>query len=119
MKVSEQIIQDTLISAFEGGIGYWACIVGYENEKPKQETPEYLPRYITTALSEDGAVKLEVDEGDGTSIHSLTREKILKAIDIMQVKHPRDFANMISENGDADTGDVMVQLALFGELVYS
>lgn len=36
----------------------------------------------------------------------------------MAEKWPRHFGNFISENEDAETGDVFIQLALLGDIVY-
>ena len=38
---------------------------------------------------------------------------------VMHEKYTRHYADMVSEcNADATTGDVLVQCALFGEIVY-
>ena len=41
-----------------------------------------------------------------------------RIVALMATKTPRHFANMIREAGDAETGDVFVQLACFGEIKY-
>lgn len=115
INVSEEMIEDTLVSAFEGGSGYWCCFLRFRNRKQPRKEP-YLPSYITTPLSEDGVLVLS-DEEEGV-ILELNRKKILKGIKIMAEKYPKHFGDMISNNGDATTGDVFLQCALFGEIKY-
>ena len=37
---------------------------------------------------------------------------------LMSVKYPNHFADVMDENDDADTGDVFLQLSLYGEIVF-
>ena len=115
VNVSEQIIEDTLTSALEGGCNYWIVMTGMENKKPKRNEP-YLPSYLTTPLSDDG-VLIITDIEDGKALN-LTREKIDQGIKVMAEKYPNHFADMVSERGDATTGDIMLQCAVFGEVRY-
>ena len=48
----------------------------------------------------------------------LTKEKLLKGIQLMADKHPRHFNDWMEQNDDATTGDVLLQLALFGEIIF-
>jgi hypothetical protein len=41
-----------------------------------------------------------------------------RVLALMATKTPRHFANIVGERGDSETGDVLVQLACFGELRY-
>jgi hypothetical protein len=43
---------------------------------------------------------------------------VTKGLEIMATKYARHFADLVSENDDADTHDVFLQCALFGEVVY-
>lgn len=36
----------------------------------------------------------------------------------MAAMAPRHYANMVAGRGDAETGDVLVQIACFGEIKY-
>ena len=114
---AEQIIEDTLVSALEGGSNYWAVVIDMKNKKPQREKP-YLPTYITTPLSKDGVLILRDNEEDEGKVLELTREKIMQGIKVMAEKYPKHFGDMIAENGDAITGDVLLQCALFREVKY-
>jgi hypothetical protein len=48
----------------------------------------------------------------------LDRVAILEGLRIMAEKEPRHFADFMTENDDADTGDVFLQCCLYGEVIY-
>lgn len=37
---------------------------------------------------------------------------------ILATKYPHHFCDILKDGGDATTGDVLIQCALFGEIVY-
>lgn len=45
-------------------------------------------------------------------------EQIAAGLKIMAEKHSRHFADLLTGTGDAFTGDILVQLSAFGELLY-
>jgi hypothetical protein len=48
----------------------------------------------------------------------LSKQKLQRGLQLMSEKHPRHLVDIIEECDDATTGDVLLQLALFGEIVY-
>lgn len=109
--IREEDIENLLISAFEAGIGYWACIVDYES-LPGAE----MPRRSMLPLVPGGAVVLAAKEVGNRLI--LDREAVKRGLRIMFEKHPVHFGNFISNKADAGTADVFVQCCLFGHVVY-
>ncbi len=116
VEVKEEIIENNLVAALEGGSNYWYEIVGYKNKKPQRKEP-YWSAYITTPLSEDGVLKIKDNEGKG-KVYNLTRNKLIKGLKVMANKCPIHFGEIMNEDGDATTGDVFLQCALFGEVIY-
>lgn len=41
-----------------------------------------------------------------------------RGLQVMAEKYPRHFGNLISDNDDAETGDVLLQCSVLGEIVY-
>ena len=118
VQVDDQRLADTLTSALEGGIGYWGTIVKYI--KPEKlafrSDPEVVFRHIDYPMNEGGGLVIEVED-DGK--YTLDLEALKRGVKLMSEKYTRHFADMMSEsNADATTGDVLVQCALFGEIVY-
>jgi hypothetical protein len=116
IEIDNKRIADLLCEGFEGGIGYWAKIVGYE--KPVTPgTPYYHTKYTDYPLN-GGAVFLEEEETDEPVKHRLDMEAIQRGLKVMQEKYPRHFGNWLAENDDAETGDVFIQCCIFGKIVY-
>lgn len=115
--VSEERIQDLICCAMEGGIGYWATIVAYEN--PDGVEVEY--RHNELPMTARGAVILTEDNDgplEGQDRWRFDRAAVTRGLTLLASKHPAQWAEFMDENEDAETGDAFVQLALFGELVY-
>lgn len=53
-----------------------------------------------------------------TAKHHITLADIKKGLDLMKEKYPRHWADLVEENDDLITGDVWLQLTVFGELIY-
>ena len=57
---------------------------------------------------------VELDTGERIQL----REQWAAGLRLMAQKYPRKFAEVVDGTGDATTGDVLIQLAAFGELRY-
>ena len=88
---------------------------GHGDGKPWGD--EYTPNYISAPFSKGGGVGFEDEEEPGEEM-VLTREKMEKGLQIMSEKYPQHFSDFIRENEDAITGDVFLQCALLGDIVY-
>jgi hypothetical protein len=116
----KQRLSDLLITAFEGGVGYWCQIVDYKEPtvlNSFNDTDGTIYRYGDFPLSEDGGVVLQ--ETDDTEItFTLNKEALLKGLQMMSQKYPKHFSDWLNDNEDAETGDVFVQCCMFGEVKY-
>lgn len=118
--VSMTDLANLLCNAFEGGIGHWAVITGYTKPEKVWTGKDWesgTPRYIHYPLSEGGAVRLRDAEDEETE-WTLDLPAIKRGLAIMAEKYPRHWKNFAEDYADAETGDVLVQCALMGELVY-
>ena len=101
MAVNQQLIEDVLAGAFEGGIGYWAnnatLLSSSEPRGDVLSETYYAPK--------DFVWSLETEDGNA----ELTEVKLKEAI----VNHKGD-----PEDWDANDYDIIVQKACFGEIVY-
>jgi hypothetical protein len=116
-------VADLLCCAFEGGIGYWACITGYVKPEDFGGTRCHFagddaPKYLDYPLSPYGAVLIEDAEDDGHKQYRLDLPAIQRGFKVMQQQYPKHFANWLAENDDAITGDVFVQCCIFGDIIY-
>ena len=118
-EIPQQRVEDLLCCAFEGGSGYWCCILDYENP----DNVEVTYKHTQLPLTERGAVICVESndfppESEENQRWRLDREAVARGLQLMAEKYPNHFGDFANENEDAITGDVFLQLALFGELVY-
>ena len=114
IKVTAEDIDDIMCSALEGGINYWCCkaeVVG-----------DYLGEYASEQISRGGTLKLYDEVED--QVYKLTLEDLLKGIKLaVQGNYYADYewhngAELDPCQIDADVADVIIQLALFKEVIY-
>jgi hypothetical protein len=127
-------IADVITAGVEGGISYWATDFLLTKEpsemtladgetKGSYAPPEGDPWYCDPKLyaADDFIIAVnetEPSDGKGTMKHIIMRKDIEQALQIMADKYPWHFANIVGENDDSETGDVLIQLAVFKEIVY-
>lgn len=119
LDVADKVLKGLLCSAFEGGSSYW--IVRIEAHYPKGAA--LVLDGFTEAMAAPfcvGSYTLVVErrEGEHSKQHQLTWKKAERGLEIMAREYPRHFANVLSGEDDAETGDVFLQCCLFGEVVY-
>jgi hypothetical protein len=113
-------VDNIMVTAIEGGIGYWARL---ENDTDEwKDKPENISsaQWATHLLLQGKFVLFSdseiFDESDPDYVHPpLTLEGLAKGYALNHKKRPWDSS---IENGDATTCDCIVQYAIFGELVY-
>ena len=112
-KLTGQDIDDIMVCALEGGINYWcrqAKVVG-----------KYLGRYASDQISCGGTLKLY--DAESSDVWELTLDKFLNGMKLAIEQgiglsvNPADGSIDTCEI-DADAADAIVQLALFGEVVF-
>lgn len=114
IKVTQQDIDDIMVTALEGGINYWcrkAKVVG-----------EYLGEYASEQISRGGTLILYDAEDDNE--YALDLEKLLcglqKAINDYWFED-YDWYNgkaLDTCNIDADVADTIIQLSIFDDVIY-
>ena len=112
--VTNEDIDDIMCTALEGGINYWcykAEVVG-----------EYLGEYGHEQIARGGTLELYDMEDD--AVYELTCKKLLNGIKLA-VEHGyyNDYGwyggtCLDTCNVDACVADTIVQLAIFGEVIY-
>lgn len=109
-RLSEGTFHDHVTSAIEGGSNYWARV----------DVGEHQPgwrNYFTAKFTviEDSDEKAGAIQGQA---YELSLDKLKSGLQVLAEKYPHHFKDIITEDGDATTGDVLVQCALFGDIVY-
>ena len=117
--VGGEDVDGIMVSALEGGINYWcgeARVAG-----------EYLGTYASEQISRGGLLYLEDFEDDETYV--LNREKFMDGLRKFIRENATDYDCLLRQvDGsytldtcqiDAVAADMIIQYAVFGELVYS
>lgn len=121
LTVTRERISDLLCTAFEGGSNYW--IGGIEYIVPDNPTfrPTYngsiYPKYLWVPLNEGGTTKIRPD---GSPLwHHLGLLQIAAGLRLLASEYPNHWRSFMTENEDAATGDLFLQLCLFGEATFA
>lgn len=113
IQIDAQKIADQIISAIEGGSGYWleGFIPTPETRALAQERPWYACPQVWSGNFE---VKCDV-EGEAKLFKP---ENIQAGLEYLAAKYPDRIAEIVNESGDAETADVFLQACLFKDVVY-
>ena len=122
LRLSEEDIEDIVVTALNGGIGYWACLDNSRPEFEGQGKDDCVDAWTAKILME-GKKVVFIDEEDEDEEYILTLEKLLNGIKLfVENGYDRYGAFKAGEidlcNFDAECADCVFQLAMFGELVF-
>ena len=116
--VTDEDIDDIMASVLDGGITYWCNKVKVEGE--------YLGEYASDQISKGGTLKIYDCEGE--AVYALTKNKFLEGLKkyledplykdtLCKAEHEKQFRIDVGRI-DAPASDMIIQYALFGEVVY-
>lgn len=120
--ISDQLIDDTLCTALEGGINYWA--IGAEPMVWPSAESKMFPGespYASEVVSMGATLLITLDPelaDEGRPVYLLTAAMMKKGIREYCKLRKCTPAALDDDPVDASGADVIVQLALFGEVVY-
>ena len=113
---SDQDMEDIVITALEGGIGYWACL---DNTTPEfKDEPEDTPTFewCWKLLKEGKYLRfLDAEDTEEGEVWYLNLTILLNGIGSSIAKGYWD-GNL--DNVDGDVADSIFQLAMFGDVIY-
>lgn len=73
---------------------------------------------VVCDLYNDDAEDFDDGKFPESAKHRITLDNVRKGLELMQEQYPRHYADLVEENDDAITGDVWLQLAVFGDIIY-
>jgi len=110
VEVDRQRVVDTLINALEGGSDYWIRTYTF-NENVDIET------ILQSLLNGESVLTIQEDDRDAKT-YKVTVKDIEEGLQLLASKYPWHLKNLIDEKDDAETADVILQMATFKELIY-
>jgi hypothetical protein len=117
-KVSRKQVANTLSCAFGSHIARFRVAELIEPPVFRSRSIEHLThRLVDYPLNEGGSLGI-VSTEPSSDVFRLDLKSIGRGLDDLATKYPRHFADLVNENTDAITADVLLQCCLFGELIY-
>lgn len=104
-----ELLADLVVTAFEGGSNYW-CRTAV-SAKPTTGTDLW---YASLEFYADPGWEIIITPGDNPLNQTTATEALL----MMHDNYPRHYSDVVTDNMDADTADVFLQCAVFGDVVY-
>lgn len=118
VRIPVEKIQDLITTAIEGGSNYWARFEFPQDYKEKYGSYEQIPFKggdITVYDIETGELLGHLNGATlKMGLQLMADRKDIKG----KVVPARHFKNLATDNEDAETADVFMQLAVMGEIVY-
>lgn len=117
-KVSRRQVATALSCAFGSQITRFRVVELIEPPAFRFRSIEHLThRLVDYPLNEGGSLGIVSTEPD-SEVFRLDLNSIGRGLDDLATKYPRHFADLVNENTDAITANVLLQCCLFGELIY-
>jgi hypothetical protein len=120
LQLTKDDIKDIVITALEGGIRYWACLINDSKEFDeyyKETKGRSLSEFVADLLLDNKSVWFYDTESDFDNAEKweMTLEKLLNGI-AKQVELSKRLSVM--EDLDGGSADNIFQYALFNDIVY-
>jgi hypothetical protein len=120
--IHDNDIENIIITALEGGIGYWGCLLneGKEFDEFYKDTKGLTTsEFVADLILNEKSVVLYDTELDFNEAEKweLNLFKLLNGIKLYIINNKQINFPLI-DNLDANMADSIIQYALFGELVY-
>ena len=114
--ITQEDIDDIIVGALEGGINYWCDKV--------KVVDDYLGEYASEQISRGGQLLFHDSEEDKN--YTLDKKRFLKGLRMyLEKPHPYDILEEIDNklqtdtcNADATVCDMIIQYALFDDVIY-
>ena len=115
IELTPQERQDLFVTAVEGGINYWCMPTSVKSSKDGMWANVTLD---DREVAEDANPDLKVD-GAPAGLFTIDDWVMQMGLDrLSKSKYQHHVVVVVNENYDATTADVIVQMALFGEILY-
>ena len=108
--VSIETLEDIVVTALEGGIGYWSVLDNSTKAWEKYDFCDLPTSQAAFELLYNGEALKFYDVEDNTEVWQLTWKNLLKGVEM--------FGGVKEEDIDAEVADQIIQYALFGKVVF-
>ena len=117
--ISDELIENILCTAFEGGITYWAENVSCKDREDMKKVGGWKHEYLTKTKLKDAV--MYIHESQTGEKYPITKKSIIDALQKMdnpKYSCTKALGRILDETYDACDADIAVQMACFGQVVY-
>lgn len=120
LEVPVERISHLLCSALEGGSNYWYTINTFHMPKSLafRTDKKKVFKHIDWPLNKGGWLTISSTEEPERPTVRFNLKAAERGLQLMAEKYPQHFADFIKEDDDQTTGDVFLQLSVYGEVLY-
>ena len=118
--ISKEHFEEIIITALEGGSNYWYLIKHDDLRLIPTITGENKAMAITRNLFERPEFSLDVYDlqDEDELLGTITQGSLLKALKICYKDYNQIYVDLIEGTGDAETADIIFQIAVMGEVTF-
>ena len=119
--ITEDMIENVIVSALEGGSNYWyfVDVEDFEQDLPPKNGKALTER-ISEAVFKNPSFKMPVydveDEED--ILGYLSQKNLRRGMELCAKDYPEVFKRLINDEIDAEDADVIFQLTVMGEITF-
>ena len=122
-EVSLERVKWLLCAAFEGGSNYWYHDLHVSRMPDGKRRGDFEHWHLEVPFLQGGELGFKdkedpYEEAVEEGLYRLDRHKIMRGLEVMANKYPKDWQDFIDENYDAWTGDTFLQCCVFGVALY-
>lgn len=123
VEVSEDEIENLIVSALEGGSNYWYQIV--RQREPRKflfrSDAKKIFSHIDYPMNPGGSLTIRSTEEPERAARTLSLTTIKRGVKALAAskEYRHHFTDILKEDTDQTTGDVFLQFCLYGEVLYS
>ena len=118
VEISDELIEDILCGAFEGGITYWANNISCHDNEDMEKVGGWKHEYLTKTKKKNAKLIIHTIEGGQVTMSKKSIIDTLHKMDNPENGYTKALGRILNETYDADDSDIVVQMACFGEVVY-
>ena len=117
--ITDELIEDLLCTAFEGGITYWAENISCKDNEDMKKVGGWKHKYLTKTKKKDAV--MYIHDAETGEKYIITKKLIIDALQKMdnpKYGYTKALGRILNETYDAWDSDIVVQTACFREVVY-
>lgn len=123
--IPREVIENVFVTAIEGGSNYWYylsddAINSIRKAVPKSEDPHLSTAIVKAILDHGVIVPINDADNEDDIVGFISRETMQERLQklLQDDNYKLALEAELSENGDADTSDVVFQFMAMGEVIF-